>query len=167
MTKQSAKNTDFILLNLILNQDCQATWKTGKNQEIWKLTDWQLPIEWTSLQCWKQNVRNFSLESYIWNFFVNSQKCTNYLLFNSRKYTSRSPQNFGLPIPNFRIFFYLFVILDQIMYHKTNIKILPNFHEIITYLRKKIAHFKKYLTGKVHSLPISPEFSLIFGEIIL
>ena len=41
---------------------------------------------------------------------------------------------------------------------KLNIKILPNFHEIITYLCKKITHFKKYVTGKVHILSISSEF---------
>ena len=87
-----------------IEQDCHATWKTRKNQGIWKLTgklikltDWQSPLEKTSQQCWKQNVSNSGLESHTCDFSMNSRKYANYLFFNSRKSAYRSTDYRGIP----------------------------------------------------------------------
>ena len=61
-----------------------------KSVNFIKLTDIQSSIEQTSHQCWKQIVHNSGLESHTCDFFPNSRKCTNYLLFNSRKSAYRS-----------------------------------------------------------------------------
>ena len=63
------------------------------------------------------------------------------------------PQNFGLPILNFWIFWFKKFrksncghLKKYALYHKTDRKILLSFYGIITYLRKKVTHCKKYVS---------------------
>ena len=57
-----------------------------------------------------------------------------------------------------KIYIYIWIKINVYSIIKTNIKMFSNFHKIIMYLRKKIAHFKKCVMEKVHILTICHEF---------
>ena len=116
-----------------------------KSGNFIKLTDWQSPIEQTSHQCWKQNVRNLGLELYTCDFSANLRKCPNYLLFNSwnSEQCSSDYRRFLQSLKfliaklritsdcRFQIFWFNghFRLKEKkvLQYPKTNMKILPNF----------------------------------------